>query len=149
MTQGMQMKRNQRRLAHWLCAFGVGIALLVAHSNDCGAAEPGKARNDRPVPLATVGACTVVMGEIRGASSADGTRLKCSEVLNLPDKVTIRSVEVYRNAYVVNTVDKTFSDGTSSMEMPRGTFAGGERGMSIGGGVRRTRFFVPLNGLHL
>jgi hypothetical protein len=130
---GGEMMHNQSTLAKCLCVLGLGITLLVAHSYECGAVQPEKSRNIPPVGPRTIGTCTVVIGEIRGAPTADHSKLKCSEVLNLTERVIVKRFQIYRNAYVVDMANKTVADGEDLMYLPRVAASWSEHGDYFGG----------------
>ena len=130
------MKHNNRVLAKWSCVLGLGFALLVAHSNYYAADKPEESHNNSPAGTRAIGAWSEAIGEIRGTPTADGSRVKCSEVLNLPERVIVKTFQVYRNAYVIDLTKKTFAEAEGPMYVPRitsswsehhGKYFGGEK----------------------
>ena len=119
-----------------VCALGLGFAIWHSCSTTCRAAEPDNAtrpqQQNRPQ---NVNPPRILAGEIRGVPNTDGSKIKCSEVLDAAGPMTIETIRIYRNCYVVDAAKKTFSDAASSLGMPNGSAKGGRSIRVLRGGT--------------
>jgi hypothetical protein len=114
------MRHDKRLLAKWRCIFSLGLAMLAAHGNYCASAESNNSRNDPSEGMPTIGTWNVAIGEIQGVPTVDGSKVKCSEVLNLPKRVIVKTFDVDRHAYMLDIANKTFTYAEGSIDLPRG-----------------------------
>jgi hypothetical protein len=116
-------------MTKWLF-FLVSLSAILTGGNTPGSAEEVEAASNRKPPAVseTIDSWWIsMMGEIRAVRTADGSKLKCSEVLEPGRPVSIRSFDIHRSAYVVDVARRAFGDATPLMRMPQGTSMRGVR----------------------
>jgi hypothetical protein len=113
------MVKPTSNLTGWLCVLGLVFALLYDCRSTCRTAEPEDVSSQKPrVGPQTVGPVRVIMGEIRGVLTADGSSVRCSEILDLREPTIVKTFEIYRNSYAVNAAKGTFTDTPGLIGVP-------------------------------
>ena len=121
-------------LAEWCCRLGAALVLLVVPRSYCGSAEPRNPGKDVPVRTRMIGRPSVAMGELRAVRTAGSPTLTCSEVLSLHERIVVKRYLIQRQAYAIDTANRTFEDAEGPMEVPRMSLVGSERtGQYLGG----------------
>jgi len=103
------------------CFLASALAILFGRIEFGIASEP-KALTERQPPATpqTIDRWWLSMtGEIRGVPKGDGSKIECSEVLDVGRPVSIRSLEIYRKVYVVNVARKAFADAAPVVRYPQ------------------------------
>jgi len=108
-------------MGRWLWFLASLLTLVTEGNTPSYAPEPDAASNRQPpASRQTIDKWWIrAMGEIRGVPTPDGSKLKCSEVLDLGRPVSVRSFDIYRNAYVVDVAGKAFGNAAPLMRVPQ------------------------------
>lgn len=114
------MVTTKTKCVRYLCGLGVGLALLGVGSSIGNSAEPQSLKNllHPLIEPQIIGGWINTKGEIFAVPAADGSKFNCSDRLEVGSPATIKSIDVYREAYVVDIVHKTYAI-TGKMGVPQ------------------------------
>jgi hypothetical protein len=126
------MKFKLFKFGKLLCVLGLSLAFLAVCSKYGVTEEPEK-RKKEPVKPQTSSRFIEVRGDIRVDRKADGSKIKCSEVVELSERVVVDEIVIHRRIYIVDMANRTFADDNGSTDIPQGTITGTEHGQYFGG----------------